>query len=519
MNNQLWKLYKESDRGKSCIAVFNPEIEDTYQGVVDVFKYAERWSGQKENEALISRMYFLMVANFPESTYFQENWDRDSFKLFIEDYDLVEAQLTEEGEFEFFDDEKALILPKNKYRDKAALMPILSMAFYYSFELFKPLLLPHRFDIIQRNCNVLGIEIPEIPRTNDYKAYMIYYYDLCNAWAAFQEENGLTDAEFCACLYDFAGMLLEEQQYSALPKATNVWLTGASGKEDFAFLDSLGKDLSTNSSGVWACNERTRRGDIVILYCTSPRSYIHSIWRANSNGIFNPFDYYHCRTTVCDGILTPRLSSKELKEDAFFSTVPIVKKNLQGLNGVELSAKEYHELLRLIQQKGGNVNDYPQLYEADADVNFGEINIEKDVEEKILIPLLRKLGYDETDWTRQLSQKAGRKEKAIPDFVFFPRGEKHFENAPMVIEAKLDMAPVQDAQKAFNQCLSYARMLRSSIMGICDKERLLLFKVDANGAADRSNPLFENHWITIFSDPEVGASLNKLIGKETIEHL
>ena len=40
--------------------------------------------------------------------------------------------------------------------------------------------------------------------------------------------------------------------------------------------------------------------------------------------------------------------------------------------------------------------------------------------------MLKRLGYTESDWTRQLSQKAGRKEKAIPDFVFFPKGEKHF---------------------------------------------------------------------------------------------
>ena len=141
------------------------------------------------------------------------------------------------------------------------------------------------------------------------------------------------------------------------------------------------------------------------------------------------------------------------------------------------------------------------------------------MEEQILIPMLEKLGYTSADWTRQLSQKAGRKEKAIPDFVFFPKGEKHFENAPMIIDAKLDMAPVQELQKAFNQALSYARMLRSSIMGICDKERLILYKVNKNGSADRNNPLFEDHWASIYSDPDVGAALNHLIGKEVIKDM
>ena len=123
------------------------------------------------------------------------------------------------------------------------------------------------------------------------------------------------------------------------------------------------------------------------------------------------------------------------------------------------------------------------------------------------------------DRSRQLSQKAGRKEKAIPDFVFFPRGERHFENAPMVIEAKLDMSLIAEQQKAFSQSLSYARMLRSSIMGICDKERLVLYRVDANGASDRNQPLYESHWKAISSDEIEGAKLKQLIGREIVSRL
>ena len=141
---------------------------------------------------------------------------------------------------------------------------------------------------------------------------------------------------------------------------------------------------------------------------------------------------------------------------------------------------------------------------------------EKDVEEKILIPMLKLLGYREEDWTRQLSQKAGRRLKAIPDFVFFPKGERHFASAPMVIEAKLDMSLVTEQQNAFSQGLSYAKMLRSSIMGICDKERLILYKVDNNGFADQNSPIFEEHWASIYGDSEIGAKLNQLIGREVI---
>ena len=348
----------------------------------------------------------------------------------------------------------------------------------------------------------------------------IIIYDICESLNNFQKENNLSDAELCACIYDFAPMLIEEDsRKSELPKPVNVWLTGASGKGDFEILDNLGEaDNSFNPNLIWACNERTRRGDIIVVYCTSPRSYIHSIWRADSSGIYNPFDYYHCRTTVCDGVRVPKISFNDLKADKYFSQVPIVRRNLQGINGIELTAQDYSELLRFIEEKGGSITELPKLFEGGS-LDFGEIKLEKDVEEKILIPILEKFGYTEADWSRQLSQKAGRTEKAIPDFVFFPRGEKHFENAPMVIEAKLDMSLITEQQKAFSQGLSYARMLRSKIMGICDKERLILYSVDNNGACDRNQPLYENHWKAIYSDEVEGARLKQLIGREIIETL
>ena len=92
----------------------------------------------------------------------------------------------------------------------------------------------------------------------------MYYYDVCVVLNAFQQENELSDAELCACIYDYGMRVLQETSVSTeLPQPTNIWLTGGgSGKDDFAFLDSLGNSPEAKSS-IWACNEKTRRGDIV----------------------------------------------------------------------------------------------------------------------------------------------------------------------------------------------------------------------------------------------------------------
>ena len=116
---------------------------------------------------------------------------------------------------------------------------------------------------------------------------------------------------------------------------------------------------------------------------------------------------------------------------------------------------------------------------------------------------------------RQLSQKVGHKEKAIPDFVFMPRGEKHFQDAPMIIEAKYAITSIIERTKSYNQALSYARMMKSHVFGICDKYRLIVYK-ESRGYFDRSKPAFEKHWESI-NDPDVFGQLKLLIGKNAVE--
>jgi hypothetical protein len=219
---------------------------------------------------------------------------------------------------------------------------------------------------------------------------------------------------------------------------------------------------------------------------------------------------------VCDIVkLDIPITLKDLKSDCYLSKMTIVRQGMRGVNGKECSPKDYFELMRFEKESGGSVDKWATLYET-ANMDFGKIKVEKDVEEKILIPYLLKLGYSEQDWTRQLSLKAGRGLKAIPDFVFFAHGEKHMEAAPFVIEAKLDMSLMVERRNAFSQCQSSARLLRSRIMAICDKERIVVYSVSNEGFANYENPIFEQHWAAVYSDSNVGPHLRKLIGREII---
>lgn len=511
MNQKIWNFYKQSDEYKRLVDIFNPESEDYMKATEGVFQFAVELGDDKDLDHHLF-LYDAIEANFFGQGYeFVEESTRENFEAFMDEFEIRKYKVDEQGNLEILDGPRDILIPKQEYRAKAACIDTLSTFLYFHHPYFKPVLLGTKFNILQDNCEQLGIDLPAYPQSHDYKAAVMWYYDLCAVFNEFQKQYEMTDPEFCACLYGLAASLKDDVEKKPLPKPINVWLTGAD-KED---IKSLEKSMDNDS--LWACNENTRRGDIVVLYAVSPNSCIHSIWRADSEGTFNPFDYYQNRTRVSEGVKVTRISLKELKEDPEFGKLPMLNNNLQGVNGKRLPSWAYSALLRMIAAKGDDVSKLPVLYET-KDWNPGKMVNEHDVEERILIPFLHDLGYVDSDWNRQLRLKSGRKEeREIPDFVFFPYGEKQFENAPLLIEAKWIMKSEKDRNDAYRQALSYARMLQAPIFGICDEERLIIYQKQKNGSFNYNSPSFEAHWAQIAGDADVHEQLMQLIGATVIK--
>jgi hypothetical protein len=515
MNKNIWNLYKNSERGKEAIALFTFNKGDYYEEKVKrIFrKYNEYFGGLNVEDYFLDN-FFLIFGNIRADDMFIED-NEDMINYFVRLIDNLEICFIEqnlEGKIIKVKDKMPIIKQKD-YKTLCAILSEFSLVLYlrYRNRFFFPILFREQFDVFMKILDVLEIPMPQLPASTNKRGRLLLYNDLNANVMKFSRENNLTREETCACIYDFAFMLLEEDNdEKEIPEPTNIWLTGGS-KEDYkTFL----KNPIEGEKSVWTCNENTKRGDIIVMYVRTPYSCIQSIWRADIDGVYTPFNYYNSRTRVTNGIVTPHITINELKTDTYFSQLPIVRKNLQGVNGVQFSVADYKELQRLLQNKGFDASVLPQLYNPDLEF-IGQLKNEKDVEEKLLIPLLNKLGYSETDWTRQLSQKAGRKEKAIPDFVFLPKGEVHFQNAPMIVEAKFDMNSNIERTKSYNQALSYARLMKSSVFGICDKDRLIIYK-ERNGYFDRFKPVFEKHWQSL-NDAEIFRQLKLLIGKEIIE--
>jgi hypothetical protein len=517
MNNNIWNLYKNSARGKDSIALFtfDSENDDLEVKANEIFqKYNEYFGGHIIEKYFINRCFVIYDNILVNKLFIGETGTASEyFERLIDNLEISFVEENSEEELVKVGNERPIIKQKD-YKTFCSILTEISLILYLYGELFFfPMLFREQFDIFMKILDVLDIPMPELPSKSNKRERLLLYNDLNKNITKFAEANSLSKAETCACIYDFATMLFEEDEKQVeLPEPTNIWLTGGN-KEDYkSFLENPVK----GAKYVWTCNENTKRGDIIVMYVLSPYSCIQSIWRADIDGVYTPFNYYNSRTRATDGIVVPHITLNELKTDPYFSNLPITRKNFQGVNGVQLSATDYKELQRLLKDKGFDVSVLPQLFKPNLEFT-GHLKNEKDVEEKLLIPLFEKLGFSETDWTRQLSQKAGRKEKAIPDFVFLPKGEIHFQNAPMIIEAKFDMSSNIEKTKSFNQALSYARLMRSSIFGICDKDRLIIFK-EKNGYFDRFNPTFEKHWQNM-NDTETFRLLKILIGKDAIKRL
>lgn len=514
MNTKVWNLYKESERYNKMMEVFNVDLDDPITGYEAVSQFMTELPGSQENGDEIFSAVISVETNFIYQGFeMPESMSREWYEQYIDALQIRRIFIDDKDQINIDESDKGVLLEPGEFRGKNSWMSDISIFLYFGHKFFKPMLCPSNFSLIVRACEALEIELPEYPQSRDYRGFMLWYYDFCEVLNRFQEDNKLTDAELCACLYDFAGMLQEDSEKVELPKPINVWITGAS-KEDYKELEA---DMSS-SDNLWQCNENTRRGDIVVLYAVSPHSHIHSIWRADSEGTFNPFNYRQARTHLTNGVKVPPITLAEMKADPVFGKLPMLNNNLQGLNGKRLPTWAYQALLKMIEAKGGDMSQIPVLFEA-TEWNPGELKLEKDVEEKCLIPCLESLGYKKEDWTRQLSLKAGREEKAIPDFVFFPYGEEHAENAPLIIEAKKNMGTERERDKAYRQGRSYAKMLNAGIMGICDEERLVIYVRNSSNNFDYTKPAFEAHWAAIAGDVEVHAQLMQLIGAEVIKGL
>lgn len=350
-------------------------------------------------------------------------------------------------------------------------IPSLSVALCVLYpDWFFPYYFYPNMEELEKIFNTFGIFLPSVPSRSDKEGRFFYYLELCKSIRNFWLSHELDPKLIPVFLYGFCPKVLEETRakpsLNNLPKPTRAIFIGGRGRDDAARLDTLTTESQTN----WGGGKDSSAGDIVIMYVLTPRSEIHSIWRAIQPGSVEPFFEYYETCRIGYPVKVPPISLSEIKKDPVLSKLGLVKGNMQGINGRTCPKIYYDRILHLLEKKGFDVSCLPQLVNVERDDVV--LKNERDVELKILEPLLKELGHIENDWQRQVKLQVGRSEKVIPDYLIKVKKNQRSVSADWVWEAKFSIANNKQLEKDFLQAVSYANLVQARGLSLISKEGL-----------------------------------------------
>lgn len=461
-NQYTWSLYKQSPDGQKAIQ----EFEDAKKHCSEIellCKYNPAISKEFNRDKLADIFETLWAYKVSEYEDINIHSLDDAKRIYEE---IISWGISVEGESWIANGDYDLTL--ELIHEYSILL------YYFNPEYFIPHLFIRRFFDLNKLADIFEIELPIIPKKSDYKARCMYYWQLCEVFYQFRIENNLSPAELCAFLYDFVPNYIPKER-TDIPKPTQAWFIGG-------LISSEEKDFDTT---FWQANPETKKGDILIHYETSPISAITCIWITQTDGVIDPFFHYYSNTYISSKIVIPHITLKELQADGYFSKHPLIRKKFQGVNGWPMSSEDYSELLRMIKAKGFDTNILPKLYAPTMPENV-DIKEERDVELQLLEPLLNSMGwYERRDFIRQLPIHAGRGHRIFPDYALHYTNKPDEEKAKVLIEAKLYMKNNQEIEEAFLQARSYACLLESSVIVLCDKQCLIVYEKKESFDRDR----------------------------------
>lgn len=330
-NQYTWNLYKNSPEGKEVIKSFSEA-----DGYTLFKKYCPHavFHTEEEYNGWLDNIYCYGVSEYEYPTSISEARDLYS--------SLITLGIMVEGE--------PWICREDFKRTLLMIQPMSYVLSRFAPDYFFPYLFICRISDLNKISDAFDIELPKLPKRTDYKERCMYYWEMCEAFYRFRKENDLSPTELCAFLYDYAPRFVGGEKASNVERPARAWFIGGYLYEEDRLL----------SSKFWQSNPETKKGDILIHYETSPVSAITCIEIAQTDGVIDPLFYYYSYTYISERIDTPKITLKELQTDSYFSHHPLIRKNFRGVSGYPVSKECYSELLRMIQDKGFDIERLPK---------------------------------------------------------------------------------------------------------------------------------------------------------------
>ena len=486
LNQYVWKLYLESG-GSDVVEMFHRNL-------------GEKLTGEYANQIALLQKSYCVMDSLVEETRAQICDLIDYYETAdtaVEKYDVIDPEVQMASIYEEY--VSAFGSPAEAFSNFAFSLCFISTDLSISFpNYFIPYYYRMNFNVLQKIADTFDFVLPAIPAKKDYRRRFDYYLEISKTFLAFMEENGLSVYELYAFLYDFSPKYvggIDSYLIKDLPAPRCAYFIGADQNDRFLTQD---KNVVT----IWQCNPETRAGDMIVMYLKTPISAVSSIWRACSLGFIDPFFFYYRCVYISEPTEIKPITLSGLRSDRIFKELPIVRKNMQGINGVELYPSAYNHLVKVSKAK------VPML-EYNETKTDGEFINEKAVETKLIKPLIMKLGYEESDYKQQMYVELGNHNKAlIPDFVLLPNERRGFSSGFAVIEAKRSIKSEKELQEAMVQARSYAKILTAKYCVVASMEKIWVSQ--RNDGYDQL--AFESSWVEL-NNADVFYKLHKILGR------
>jgi hypothetical protein len=185
----------------------------------------------------------------------------------------------------------------------------------------------------------------------------------------------------------------------------------------------------------------------------------------------------------------------------------------QGASGRELPRECYDVLVEKLVARGFDRAALPALETTPLGAGL-IVEDESDVEEKLIVPLLERLGYVPDDWKRRIAVRFGRGERIYPDFVVGMHDDDAGPRCRLIVEAKFRLASRTAIVRDFRQAQSYALQLRASGIVLAAREGVWLWERTRDAFSFDEHTHWSWHEL---DDPTVFAKVALRIGQgETV---
>ena len=491
-----WNNYKNSDSGKEAIADFD-KLTDPNSSMEELLQLAYKYDHECfKNSNKIEKDQEIQFLNYLNTQIQNICSEIDELKqedVHI-DYKALSCIFFCDNEEMGFED-----IPQAKFKSVLATNMMLSIVLSRYFpEYYIPNFFPMQFIYLEKIAEKYEIELPNMPNRSDYRGRWLYYDEMCKSINEFAIENDIQSlSELCAFFYGYEMEVIKEEMEDEYSKPMpdvpeQAWI----------LVGNYGEGEKTMKSGFWQSNQLTCKGDIMLFYEKSPVKKLNAVWTALEDGFIDPFGPYYSYSIIGNKIEIPddkAITYQDFKNSDYFKVENrgkegnFVSKNFQDISGWSVTSADYSEIKRMLKAKGFDTSVLPSLYEPKKLAGI-EINLEKDVSWKLLVPLLEEMGWKyKEDFFDEVEFPAGRGTTGHAmakrsDFCLHMTGTGKGLGAKVVIEAKLNMKNNEEISENFEQGVSYAKWGNAQVLVLCDKNQIRVYERNKKGEFD------ENKW-------------------------